>query len=142
VAGPAGVQTDDVPNPPDVSVLVVDDQAPFRSAARAVVERTRGFRWVGEADSGEAAVERAAELVPDLVLMDINLGEVSGIEATRRIVADRPETVVVLASSYAHTDLPTGARECGAVAYVHKEELSGSELQRLWDDRLAGWPAG
>jgi DNA-binding NarL/FixJ family response regulator len=127
---------------PDVSVLVVDDQAPFRSAARAVVDRTRGFRWVGEADSAETAVSRASDLHPELVLMDINLGEVSGIEATRAIVRELPGTTVILASSYAHADLPAGARECGAVAYVHKEELSGVELQRLWDARADGWPTG
>jgi DNA-binding NarL/FixJ family response regulator len=128
-----------VPADDDIDVLVVDDQAPFRSAARSVLDRTAGFRWVGDAASAEEATARAAELGPALVLMDINLGEVSGIEATRRIVAAAPATVVILCSSYDHTDLPAGARDCGAVAYVHKEELSGAELRRLWEARGAGW---
>ncbi len=128
--------------PSEITVLVVDDQAPFRTAARSVLDRTPGFRWVGDADTAEGAVAKAAEVEPDLVVMDINLGAVSGIEATRRIVADNPRAVVVLCSSYDHADLPTGARDCGAVAYVHKEELSGEVLHRLWWHRHDGWAAG
>ena len=67
-----------------VSVLVVDDQAPFRLAARAVLRRTEGFELVGEAADGEEALARARELRPALVLMDINMPGMSGIEATRR----------------------------------------------------------
>jgi DNA-binding NarL/FixJ family response regulator len=65
-----------------VTVLVVDDQPPFRDAARAVLDRLSGFDLIGEADSGEAAIEQVAALHPDLVLMDINMGGIDGIEAT------------------------------------------------------------
>ena len=73
-----------------VPVLIVDDQAPFRRAARAVVTATPGFEVVGEAESGEEAVEMAAALVPGLVLMDINLPGINGIEATYTITTPPP----------------------------------------------------
>ena len=74
------------------TVLIVDDQMPFRVAARSVVGVTPGFEVVGEAKSGEEAVEQVAALHPELVLMDINMDGISGIEATRRITAAHPET--------------------------------------------------
>jgi DNA-binding NarL/FixJ family response regulator len=124
-----------------VPVLVVDDQAPFRLAARAVVRRTEGFDFVGEAGTGEEAVDRVAELKPALVLMDINMPGITGIEATRRIVDAHPATVVFLCSTYTLGDLPPDAGDSGARAYVNKEELSPGVLRRLWDERDAGFYA-
>ena len=121
-----------------VAVLLVDDQAPFRSAARAVLRRTAGFELVGEAASGPEAIELATTLEPALVLMDINMPEMNGVEATRRILAEHPSTVVFLCSTYDASDLPKDAPTSGAVAYVHKEHLSPSTLQRLWAERDAG----
>ncbi len=115
-----------------VRVLVVDDQAPFRLAARMVVKRTPGFEVIGEATSGEDSVTMARSLHPDLVLMDINMGEMSGIDATARIVADAPETLVFLCSTYNREDLPPGALETGAAAYLNKEELAPTVLSDLW----------
>jgi len=120
-----------------VSVLIVDDQAPFRSAARAVVALTPGFEVAAEAESGEEAVATAAALEPDFVLMDINLGAMSGIEAARIIKEARPETVVVLVSTYQADDLPADARTCGATAYVHKEELEPRTLREVWGSHAA-----
>jgi DNA-binding NarL/FixJ family response regulator len=113
--------------------LIVDDQAPFRDAARAVLARVAEFELVGEATSGEEAIELAESLRPGLVLMDINMGAVDGIEATRAILARFPETFVVLVSTYTAADLPPGARSCGAAAYVNKDELSPRMLRRLWE---------
>ena len=73
-----------------VGVLIVDDQAPFRRAARMVMAATPGFAVVGEAESGEEAVELFERLEPGLVLMDINLPGINGIEATRRITDRAP----------------------------------------------------
>ena len=114
-----------------VRVLIVDDQAPFRSVAAALVRRVRGWEVAGEAESGEDGVRLAAELAPDVVLMDINLPGMSGIEATRRIVAASPATAVVLISTYALEDLPQDARRCGAVGYVRKDDLTPRLLTGL-----------
>jgi pilus assembly protein CpaE len=118
-----------------VSVLVVDDQLPFRLAARAVLARTDGFELVGDAASGEEAVALAAELRPDLVLMDINMPGVDGIEAARQLVAQRPEVVVFLCSTYQLSDVPAEATTSGARAYINKEEMAPEVLVRLWAAR-------
>jgi DNA-binding NarL/FixJ family response regulator len=115
--------------------MVVDDQAPFLMAARAVIRRSEGFELVGEAENGLVAIELANEVHPDVVLMDINMPEMGGIEATRRIVAELPETFVILCSTYDISDLPPDAKDSGARAYVHKEQLGATTLRRLWDQR-------
>ena len=120
---------------PPIAVLIVDDQAPFRNAARAVVTMTPGFDVVGEAESGEDAVRMAADLAPGLVLMDINLPGINGIEATRQITAARPETVVMLLSTYREEDLPPGANDCGAACYVNKEQFGPDMVEDLWAKR-------
>jgi two-component system, NarL family, invasion response regulator UvrY len=118
-----------------VSVLIVDDQAFFRSAARAVLAVMPGFAAVGEASSGEEAVALVGELAPELVLMDIHLPGISGIEATRRICAAHPGTVVLLLSTYQAEDLPAEARDCGAAGYLHKEDFEPEVLERIWAER-------
>lgn len=115
-----------------VRVLIVDDQKPFRGAARTVVMLTPDFEVAGEAESGEEGVAKAAELQPDLVLMDINLPGINGIEAVRQIRAARPETVAFLLSTYSANDLPSDARSSGAAAYIHKEEFGPDVLSEMW----------
>src|SRR4029077_1421339 len=104
-------------------VLIGDDQAPFRNAARTVVGLTPGFEVVGEASSGEEAVDLAGQLSPDLVLMDINLPGINGVEAVRRILAARAETMAFLLSTYAVGDLRLDARSCRAAAYENKKDF-------------------
>jgi len=125
-----GGHTDaDVTSDADVTVLIVDDQAPFRSVARTVVALSQGFTVAGEVVTGEEAVGAAAGLAPTLILMDINLPGINGIEATRRILSSGSTAKVVLLSTYTEADLPGDARTCGAVAYVHKEDFGPSTLE-------------
>jgi two-component system invasion response regulator UvrY len=117
-----------------VTVMIVDDQPPFRAAARAVIDRVKEFQLVAEVASGEEAVETSAAVSPQLVLMDINMGALDGIEATRIITGCDPGVRVILVSTYALDDLPPAARTSGAVAYVNKDELSPRTLRRIWED--------
>jgi DNA-binding NarL/FixJ family response regulator len=116
-----------------VQVLVVDDQAPFRDAARAVIARVPGFELVAEATSGEEAVDLVDKVRPGVVLMDINMGVMDGLEATRLITTAHPETMVILVSTYTEDDMPPTARRCGAAAYVNKDELSPRVIRRIWE---------
>jgi two-component system, NarL family, invasion response regulator UvrY len=125
-----------------VSVLIVDDQAPFRAAAKAVVRMTKGFEAAGEARSGEEAIEQAAALDPQLVLMDINMDGISGIEATRRLLSAHPKIRVILLSTYDADSLPADARTCGAIAYINKEDFGPDVLVTTWESSDSLAPGG
>ena len=113
-----------------VRVLVVEDQRPFLEAAKLVVAATEGFEIVGEAQTGEAAVELASAVSPDLVLMDLNLPGIDGVEATRRILEASPTTAVVALSTEA--GLATRAVAGGAAAFISKDEFEPDRLMEAW----------
>ncbi len=115
-----------------VAVLVVDDDEPFRRAARAVIGATPGFEVAGDAETGEQAVEMVDRLEPDLILMDINMPGINGIEATRQIIRAHPDVVVMLVSTYNAEDIPADAGSSGAADYVNKEDLGPSVVQDFW----------
>jgi two-component system, NarL family, invasion response regulator UvrY len=115
-----------------VRVWVVDDQASFRLATAATVAATEDFAMAGVCETGESAIE----LIPDgstgVVLMDIHMPGMGGIEATRRLRAAHPDLIVLLTSTYDVEDLPADVADCGAAAYLHKEDLTPDVLTRLW----------
>jgi DNA-binding NarL/FixJ family response regulator len=116
-----------------VQVLIVDDQEPFRAVARTVVELTDGFEVVGEAEDGEASVRMAHELHPGLVLMDVNLPGISGLEATRQILADvATKPVVLVLSTYEAAEYGPQAEEVGAACFIPKSEFSPERLEEAW----------
>ena len=121
-----------------VRVLIVDDQEPFRVAARMVVDITDGFEVVGEAETGEDSVRMAEELAPDLVLMDVNLPGINGLDATRQILAGSSPVVVLLLSTYEEEEYAPRAAECGAAAYIPKSAFGPDRLEAAWEAASAG----
>jgi DNA-binding NarL/FixJ family response regulator len=113
-----------------VAVLAVDDQAAFRHAVREVVEATEGFELVGEARSCEEALALARELEPDLVLVDVRMPGIDGLETTRRLSAAHPPATYVLVSTDDLTEQPCDA--CGAAAFLPKGEFGRAALRQLW----------
>jgi DNA-binding NarL/FixJ family response regulator len=125
-----------------VHVLIVDDHPTFRRAARRVLARLPGFELVGEADTGEESIEAARLLRPDLVLMDVHLPDISGLEASRRILSqakDRP--VVFLLSTYEAAEYGSQAAGCGALAYLPKAEFGPATLASAWTVAAAARPS-
>jgi two-component system, NarL family, invasion response regulator UvrY len=116
----------------EVPVWVVDDQATFRRAAVEMLAMAKEFVLAGEYDSGESAIEFIQNCDRGIVLMDIHMPGIGGIEATRRIRTAHPDLTVLLMSTYDRGDLPAEVADCGAAAYLHKEELTGDLLARLW----------
>lgn len=116
-----------------VNVLIVDDQESFRSAARMVVELTEGFALAGEAPDGEEGVRMAGLLAPDLVLMDINLPGIDGLEATRLIAEADPRVKIIVLSTYEAAEYQGRALEAGANAFLSKSDFEPAALTEVWN---------
>jgi DNA-binding NarL/FixJ family response regulator len=114
-----------------VRVLVVDDQPFFRQVARDVLDATPGFELVGEADSGREALAATDRLHPDLVLLDVRMPDIDGVETASRMRAGESPPVVVLISVEEPRDVPA-ARECGAATFVRKQDFGPALLRRIW----------
>ena len=115
-----------------VRVLVVDDVAAYLAAMVAVVAETPGFEVVGEASCGEDALVVATQSLPDLVLMDVHLPGIDGVEATRQLLLGACPPTVVLLSTYDDDVGQQFVAESGAKAYVHKAVFGPDCLEQAW----------
>ena len=116
-----------------VRVLTVDDQELFRAVARDVIDATPGFDVVGEASNGEEGLEAVGRLSPDLVLLDVRMPGLDGIEVAQRLVAEHPGVAVVLISIEERVDVPSIA-QLDAVPLVRKQDFGPRMLRTLWRD--------
>jgi len=106
-----------------IRILLVEDRKEFRESLRSFLEKERDFEIVGEAEDGRRAVEKTEELRPEVVIMDVVLPELGGIEATRLIKKKFPETKVLALSIYSDKELVAEMFKAGASAYVSKENV-------------------
>jgi DNA-binding NarL/FixJ family response regulator len=112
------------------SVLIVDDHTGFRSSARTLLT-TSGYDVIGEACDGESAVRAATDMRPELVLLDIQLPDIDGLEVASRLHARDPKLAIVLVSSRDRCDYGPLIEASGARGFVSKADLSGAELASL-----------
>ena len=115
-----------------VRVFTVDDQAVFRGIMRDVVEATPGFELAGEAASAEEALAALETVDPQLVLVDVRMPGMDGIELAALIAPTHPEMKIVLISIEDAEDLPSAARLGDRVPLVRKQEFGPRMLRRLW----------
>jgi DNA-binding NarL/FixJ family response regulator len=101
-------------------ILLVDDYAPFRIAIRQLLERYREFTVVGEACDGSAALELALTLIPQVVIMDVHMPRLGGVEATRRLKRMLPDLYVIGVSSNDDADTQTAMKAAGSSAFLSK----------------------
>jgi DNA-binding NarL/FixJ family response regulator len=123
-----------------VGVLAVDDQPIFLDVAQEVVTATHGFRWVAGVTCGEDALDAMAEHEPALVLLDVRMPGMDGIETARRISERHPDVVVVLISVEANPTMATAVERSGAAVLVRKQELGPAMLRHLWQTYKAAGP--
>jgi DNA-binding NarL/FixJ family response regulator len=112
------------------TVLIVDDHDSFRATARKLLEAD-GFDVIGEAEDGESAIEAAALLKPDVVLLDVQLPDMDGFEVVARLPANGGGPAVVLTSSRDASEFGGLVQQSGACGFVPKAELSGGRLAAL-----------
>ncbi len=124
------------PLPTRHSVLLVDDQDAFRDIARNQLSDDDSFQIVGEATDGTEAIQQNERLHPNVIVMDIQMPEMSGIEAARAILESDPSVQIVLTSMGDDMEYGPLAREIGACGFIPKRELSASAVHRLIDNHL------
>jgi DNA-binding NarL/FixJ family response regulator len=108
-------------NTDPVTVVVADDQSAVREGLVLLLGTVPGIAVVGEAEDGEAAVEAVGAKVPQVVLMDLNMPRLDGVEATRRVRASHPQTQVVVLTTYSDDESIIGALQAGALGYLTKD---------------------
>src|SRR5205814_3230424 len=104
-----------------ITVLIADDHMVMRQGLRALLQTERDIEIVGEADTGRQAVRLAKALKPDVVLMDVAMPELNGLEATRQIINEVPRSRVLILSSYNDDEYVEQSTEAGAAGYLLKQ---------------------
>jgi DNA-binding NarL/FixJ family response regulator len=118
-----------------ITVLVADDHAIVREGLRLILETFEDIKVVGEARDGQEALRETQRVRPDVVLMDLSMPLLNGVEATRRITRDYPGTKVIILSTYSDDEHVQHALKAGAAGYLMKETASGDLLRAIRETR-------
>jgi len=114
-----------------IRVLLVDDHVVVRKGMRALLEREPGIEVVGEAEDGQQAIHAAERLRPDVILMDLEMPHLGGVEATRQITTSRPESRILVLTSHAAEEDVFPALKAGAMGYLLKHSAPEDVLQAI-----------
>ena len=114
-----------------IRILLVDDHALFRTGMKGILEAEEGMEVVAEADTGEAALELVRKSPPDMVLMDIHMPGIGGIEATRRILRAAPEVKVIALTALDDEPFPSQLLDAGAMGYITKGCPAGELVEAI-----------
>ena len=104
-----------------IRLLIVEDDKLFRTTLSVSLQENPNIDVIGEAENGEQAVKLAKELNPDMILMDLGLPEMSGIEATEKILAANPNIEIIVLTSHSNEDEAMDALNAGAISYARKD---------------------
>ncbi|MBL8164066.1 MAG: response regulator transcription factor [Anaerolineae bacterium] len=114
-----------------ITVLIVDDHPPFRAGLRALLESTPALAVVGDVGSGDEAIRLAAKLQPDVILMDIQMSAMNGIEATRHILTTSPHIAILILTMFEDDDFVFAALRAGARGYLLKGTMKADLLRAI-----------
>src|ERR1043165_9776701 len=114
-----------------IRILIAEDQTLMRQGLRTILELNEGFAVVGEAENGQAAVDRALALKPDVVLMDVQMPEMNGVAATAQLTQGLPATKVIILTTFDYDEYVFDAMKAGARGYMLKDIPAGELLSTI-----------
>ena len=123
-------------------ILIVDDHEIFRRGLRSLLESRSEYDISGEAADGLQAIEKAREIVPDIIIMDVSMPQLDGLQATRAILAERPDSKILVLSQHDSPHMLSAAMEAGAAAYVTKSQVARclfAALEAIAQGRPFSW---
>jgi DNA-binding NarL/FixJ family response regulator len=125
-----------------IRILLADDHKILREGLAGLLDEQPDFEVVSEASDGQMALEMARQTRPDVIVMDVSMPRLNGVEATRKIMAEMPEAKVIGLSMHAQEDMADAMRKAGAIGYVTKGAPSESLTAAIRDAARAGARAG
>ncbi len=114
-----------------MKILIADDHSIVREGLKSLIDKQKSMQIVGEAEDGQMAIDLTRELSPDLVIMDVSMPNLNGIEATREILLNKPETKIIILSMYTDKHIVKESLEAGAKGYILKSNLLEELLQAI-----------
>jgi DNA-binding NarL/FixJ family response regulator len=114
-----------------MKILIADDHSIVREGLKSLIDKQKSMQVIGEAEDGQMAIDLTSELSPDIVIMDISMPNLNGIEATREILRNKPETKIIILSMYTDKHIVKESLEAGAKGYILKSNLLEELLQAI-----------